>query len=123
MFGLKKLDITIIIISVVGIIFSFLIFHRRADNMVLVVYADDRKKVYSLDDADFEIKSQHGRVKVQIRSGRARLVESSCPDQWCLRMGWIDEPGESIVCLPSRIFLVMEDENRHRKQDFDTITR
>lgn len=50
-----------------------------------------------------------GEAVVEVASdGRARMVESDCPDQVCVRTGWITRPGQVIVCLPNRIVVRLE---------------
>ncbi|MFQ5575270.1 MAG: NusG domain II-containing protein [Terriglobia bacterium] len=45
---------------------------------------------------------------VQIEDGRARVVSSTCPRNICVNEGWIDSPGEVIVCLPHRLVVRIE---------------
>lgn len=125
MFGLKRYDILIIILCIAGIILTFFAFHRRGENLILAVYADGKKAVYTLDDADYTIKSPDGWVKIRIRNKRVKVIDSGCPDKWCTRMGWIDNPGESIVCLPSRIYMVIEEKKRDtgKKPGIDAVTK
>ncbi|HHY46806.1 MAG TPA: NusG domain II-containing protein [Firmicutes bacterium] len=40
---------------------------------------------------------------VQIKDGRARILESNCPGKVCVKTGWISRPGQSIVCVPHRL--------------------
>jgi len=120
--GLRKYDIIIIAISIVGIILSFVFLHRKAESKSLVIYADGRKKVYSLQNANFDVRTKYGMVKVKVSDGRARVIESTCPDKWCTRMGPIDEPGEYIVCLPSKIFIIIE-EKPGNDREVDAISR
>ncbi len=42
--------------------------------------------------------------------GRVRMARSDCPDQVCVRTGWIAAPGKTIVCLPNRIVVRIEGE-------------
>lgn len=43
-------------------------------------------------------------VVVEItEDGRARVRTSDCPDKVCVKTGWIEHPGEVIVCLPNRV--------------------
>lgn len=46
-----------------------------------------------------------GRCVVQIKGLKVRVKESDCPDKICVKTGWIDKPGQSIICLPHRIYL------------------
>jgi hypothetical protein len=49
----------------------------------------------------FEVVSEDGdRNVVAIERGRIRVTEANCPDQVCVRQGWISVSATSIVCLP-----------------------
>ncbi len=123
MIPLKKIDKIIILVSILGIILSFIMIYRKSDRKILVVYADNKETIYSLKDADFTVKSREGSVNVKIRDGKVKVVESSCPDKWCTRMGKISAPGESIVCLPSKIFLIIREAGKKNDNGIDSITR
>ncbi|MGE5574203.1 MAG: NusG domain II-containing protein [Bacteroidota bacterium] len=48
-------------------------------------------------------------VAVEIAGdGRARVSDSDCPDKVCVRTGWIERPGEAIVCLPNRVVVKIQ---------------
>lgn len=55
---------------------------------------------------------------VEFKDGMVRVREANCPDQVCVRTGWISKPGEIIVCLPYRIIIKISGE----KQDVDINT-
>ena len=47
---------------------------------------------------------------IEIRKGKARMLpldRDLCPRGICSHTGWIDHHGESIVCLPNRIMIVI----------------
>ncbi|MDQ0507658.1 hypothetical protein QO008_000095 [Peptoniphilus ivorii] len=50
----------------------------------------------------------------------AKMIEADCPDQICLRMAPIKEPGEMIVCLPHRVIAEVKSEE---VQDMDILLR
>lgn len=117
----------IIILSVVLSIFiSFFLVSGGEDGRILVVYNGDERRVCSLDDSDFTVDGKHGHLKVLVRDGRVRIIESDCPDGLCRQAGWISRQGQSLVCLPGRIALVIEKESRgnHKNnEEYDSITR
>ena len=41
-----------------------------------------------------------GRNVVEVERGRIRVAEADCPDQVCVRQGWISDSATPIVCLP-----------------------
>ena len=46
---------------------------------------------------------------VVISGGTVSVTEASCKNQVCVKHGAISRPGESIVCLPNRLVVRIED--------------
>ena len=44
---------------------------------------------------------------VTVENGRVRVSEADCPDRICVRQGWIQYAGESIVCLPHKLVVTV----------------
>ena len=47
---------------------------------------------------------------VTISGGEVSVTEASCKNQVCVKHGAISAPGESIVCLPNRLVVRIEDD-------------
>lgn len=43
-----------------------------------------------------------------IQGGRARLIDADCPDQLCVKQGWVHYSGQVITCLPNRLTVTVE---------------
>jgi len=49
---------------------------------------------------------------VLVEKGRIRFKETNCPDQICVRTGWLENPGDYAVCLPNKAIVnITEIEN------------
>lgn len=57
---------------------------------------------------------------IEVDDGKVRVREADCPDQDCIKMGWISRAPQQIVCLPYRIVIKVV---AHNGQDLDGITR
>ena len=42
-------------------------------------------------------------VVVEVDGARARIAQSPCRDQICVRAGWLERPGDTAICLPQRV--------------------
>lgn len=42
---------------------------------------------------------------IEVKGDRIRIKEADCGDQICVRRGWIDQSGETIVCLPHKLVI------------------
>lgn len=52
-------------------------------------------------------------VKQVIRAeqGKIRFMESDCPNQTCVKTGWLTKAGDRAVCLPSKVVVTIIGEN------------
>ncbi|MBS7218849.1 MAG: NusG domain II-containing protein [Oscillospiraceae bacterium] len=42
---------------------------------------------------------------VEVAPGQIRIVSASCPDQVCVRQGWISDSTVPVVCLPNQVIV------------------
>ena len=87
-----------------------------------VVYLDGKEQGrYPLEqDTTVEIEAQGKNYNIlEIREGRAEIREATCPDKICVNHRPIGKRGESLVCLPNKV--VVEIENG-RGQNLDGTT-
>ena len=51
-----------------------------------------------------------GTNELVIADGQVWLEEASCPDKLCVHQGKIQYAGQSIICLPNKVSVTIEDE-------------
>jgi hypothetical protein len=56
----------------------------------------------------FTVTGREGAAQVEVAGNRVRMVEAPCARHICVARGWIDKPGESIVCVPGEILIHIE---------------
>ena len=49
---------------------------------------------------DQQVWLNDGKMLIEIKDGKIRVIRSECPHQVCVRVGWITHPGEAITCVP-----------------------
>jgi len=65
-----------------------------------------------------------GATVVEITPGSVRVVDSPCPEKICVKTGSISRPGETIACLPNRVFVVIRGASREEGAgDVDAFSR
>ncbi len=80
----------------------------RGQSLVLEVHAGGATTLYPLqEDTLFQVTGNLGPLEVEIDSCRARISESPCPGQDCVKAGWLSENGDLSICVPSGVFLVI----------------
>jgi hypothetical protein len=65
-----------------------------------------------------KISGRLGPATVEVAGGKIRMLEANCPEQICVKQGWIQDPGASIVCLPGEIVIHLDGQTA-----VDAITR
>jgi hypothetical protein len=53
----------------------------------------------------FIINGRIGPSTVEVEGLRIRIAQAPCRDKICVRQGWIEKPGETIVCIPNEIII------------------
>lgn len=54
------------------------------------------------------LEGGRGPATVEVDGTRVRMMEAHCENGICLKQSWIDQPGQSIVCVPGEIVIRME---------------
>ena len=91
----------------------------------LLVVEQDGKVIKKLPmDEDIEYRVDYGGHYniIVIKDGKAYVKEADCQDQICTHMHPIEKEGQTIICLPNRLFLELETNDKNKKDD-DTIDK
>jgi hypothetical protein len=76
---------------------------------------------YPLDqDRTVRVESPHGRLTVEIRDKRARVIQSSCQNKLCEHQGWVSRGV--IICLPARISVTVGSPDKPGDKRIDATT-
>lgn len=79
------------------------IWHPSSRSNDVRIYKENR--LLEIQSLQHDRIISYGNVKVQIENGRARFLESNCPRRICVHTGWIDKPGQTVVCVPNRMLM------------------
>lgn len=60
-------------------------------------------------DAEYAVSGAYHNT-VTVKNGKVSVTFTDCPGGDCLRTGWIDSAGRSIVCLPNHMEIVITGE-------------
>lgn len=118
----------IIFIAIMFILFSTLsiILGTRNSGNIANVY-ENGNCIYSVDlsavTASFEkelVLADGSHNTLLIEHGRIRMIAADCPDLVCVNTGWIKNSSAPIVCLPHRLVVRIE---KQEKDIFDSVVR
>jgi len=92
----------IMLILVVAVPYWYL--HRDASGQKEVNIFKDNKLI-----AEWPLETDRiisaGRMHIQVKDGRVRVLDSDCPKGLCVAFGWVSSPGESIVCVANKVIV------------------
>ena len=74
-----------------------------ADPLVVVDTPDGSYSLPLDVDSTYRFEGSLGAVVVSVEDGAVRVVESACPEGYCVRQGPVSSVGRSIVCIPSGV--------------------
>lgn len=124
---MKITKIFIIIISVVLIasIFAWYKLNNiKIDNKTAVI-TQNGEVVQTIDlgavtePYEFDVKTEKGSNTVLVEHDRICVKNATCPDQVCVKQGYIFDSAVPIVCLPNKLVIKITSAN----SEIDTVTK
>lgn len=88
------------------VIFGVIQIFVKKDGALAVVKVDGNivEKLDLKRENVIEVDGYDGGVnKIEVKGGKVRMTYADCPDELCVKTGWISKTGETIVCLPHRV--------------------
>lgn len=112
---MKKGDIFLIIIAV-AFLFLWLIPKEQGGEAAIYVDGKIYKRIPLEKDCEINVKSEFGTNTVSVKNGTVTIIHADCPDKLCEKEK-IDSSGGSIVCLPNRLSVIIENTKSENKAD------
>ncbi len=101
---------SLLLVAVISLIFVLTL--RTKDNLVAKVYVqNDVVEVIDLskkEEADYYIQGLKGEVHIHTKDGGVAIVESNCPHQDCVNMGYVYETNRPIICAYNAMCIIIE---------------
>lgn len=107
---IKNLTIFDIVLSLLILIFALYLTSTKTFSRAekITVTADD--EIYEYDakkNGTYTVQGFCGPTTFEIKNGRVRILDSSCPNKTCVHQGW----SSPLVCLPNKVIITAESNN------------
>ena len=102
---------------------SINLFSSKAD--VVNIYRDNVLiESYSLENnGEYEINVFNEELmRISVQDGIVDVIYANCPDKLCVRQLSISKNNETIVCLPNKIVVTVEENKIDSETETDAIT-
>ena len=105
---INRYDLLIMGIAVVLALCVYLFFfaNRAAVQAEVRMHGRTVQTITLEEDKVFSL-AEHPAIQFIVSNGRIAFYKSDCPDQICVRNGFLHLVGQSSVCLPNRVVLTI----------------
>ena len=101
---------SLLLVAIVALI--VILSTKKKDNLVAKVSIQNEVvEVINLNDKterDYYVEGVHGLVHIHVKDGAIAVVESTCPHQDCVHMGYVAETNKPIICTYNEVYIVIE---------------
>lgn len=124
---IKRADIILSLALLVLSIILAVLLGKTNSNLPKVLRIEKDSKLYGEYDLSIDreivLEDKNHYNKIIIKNGKATMYEANCPDQICVHMHDISKSGETIICLPNKVFLEIVDKNPKNQPEIDKVVR
>ena len=119
------MDGVIIIALLAGIVSSFIYMGQRREGSRVVVEREGKILFAASLDQEREVSFSGpvGETVLIVRRGAAFIRRSDCRDKVCVRMGEVAKVGDWIACVPNRLLVRVEGDEKGDKREYDILSR
>lgn len=120
-FKMEKNDKILIVIILTVALLAFImhsLIGGKGANCVTVKVNGKIQGVYSLAE-EKEIVINQGTNILQIKNGKADMIEADCPDKLCVNQKAVSKNNENIICLPNKVIVEVDSSEN---SEFDAVS-
>lgn len=107
------LIISLLVIAITSLI--IVLVNRTKNNSIAKVMVQN-EVVLKIDlnkENDYEVEGLKGKVHIHVKDGAIAIVESNCPHQDCVNMGYVKESGRPIICAYNGVTIIIEGDSNY----------
>ncbi len=101
---------SLLVLAVISLVLVLAL--KTKKNLVAKVYVQNEVvEVIDLskkEEKDYYVQGLKGQVHIHTKNGGIAIVESNCPHQDCVNMGYVYETNRPIICAYNAVYIVIE---------------
>lgn len=75
------------------------------------------------EEQTIDVKTDHGYNTLKIHDYGIEMIDADCPDEVCLTFGFVERNGGTIVCLPHKLIVEIEDTAAGEGDEVDAVVK
>ncbi|MDD4237270.1 MAG: NusG domain II-containing protein [Desulfotomaculaceae bacterium] len=113
----RYLTAALLTLALISFGFLYLAQHRPAgEGLTIEIHKNGQlyRQMPLSEAADEEIKitdSEGHYNVVEIKDGQVRVKEADCPNQICVKTGWLSKTGQISFCAPNKLKVIIKGES------------
>jgi len=107
----NKADIILIVILTILICSSFFAITKKNQPTSYAICEVDGKVVKKILLSKSQRVDLKNGMELEIKNRRIRVSKSDCPQQICVKHGWLKYSSDIIVCVPNRCIIYTENKD------------
>lgn len=117
-FDKKDLAVIIAVIIISILIFVlYQIFTNTENEFVQVMYNGEIIEEIDLNQDGEYTPKETPNIIIEIKDKKAHIKTSDCPDKICVNTGWLSHSGQTAVCLPNKLSIVIKSKSSNNTID------
>lgn len=97
----------------VAIIALIIVLSTRNKNYLVAKVMVQNEVILTIDlnkenDKDFYVDGLKGQVHIHVKDGGIAIIESNCPHQDCVNLGYVYESGKPIICAYNAVSVIID---------------
>ena len=98
--------------------------NTNSSTIVIKIGKNHEKEINSTLDSLYTINTDDAYLKLEVKRGKVRIIESGCANKHCIRMGWLEPANSgSIICIPQKTIISFKKQKaKQEKKQIDAIT-
>ena len=112
----------VILAGVILLLFLYQHFAGSKGSYILVTQNGEKIGEYSLlENQTFVVTDEnHSYNTIVIENGQVWIDQADCPDKLCVKQGKISKNGQSIICLPHKLTILVQTDS---EQEYDAVVQ
>ena len=107
---LVNIVFAVVILAIAAVLLAVRNSHASGSKLAAQLIYGDSNTVMDLsldENATYDVDTGYYTVHIEVQDGRARFVDSPCPDHICESFGWLSAEDQTATCLPARAVLTI----------------
>lgn len=101
------LIISLIVIAVTTLILVNILKTPSSSQASVAVNGEVAQIINLNENKDYEVKGTNGELIIRVKDGAIAVIESNCPHQDCVHIGYVSDANHPIICAYNSVVITI----------------